>query len=528
MRALNRRQFLAVSAGLAASSLPAAAPDKNRIGLVRSTNKSLRRPASVEDPLDYDQVRDMVWQAIEHAGGMANRIQPGSWVVLKPNMVFLRPQEAYRPGDITDLRVVQAVLEYLARNTGAGRITIAEGGSYRGMRDAASDNVVSQNGTRVDARTFRWPAEEFRGTGGSLGEMLARAEGFAAGKRLDYVDLCYDGVRDKQGKLIRVPVPKAANGTAGFGARQDYFVTRTITGCDYLVSVPVMKVHMQCGITASLKNYVGTAPREAYAEPGKFWNIRLHAEHSVEDRIDPFIADLSSFHPPDFVIADGIRGLQYQEHNMGAPDQTVRSNLVLASRDPVAADAMAAYLLGFNPLDIEYLHMAQARGTGCPDLAASDVRGDDPGVLRASWIKPGDWHGRGNREWKVTGRPDTPVETWTRYTSPTDSLQFAAAAGEAPSYAASVRVTAAGHRKAFLWIGLAGRMTASLNGEQIMQAEGLTRYRVGQFRKAVELRPGENRLEFRVQPAAAAPRLSVLLVGPRNDGDTLDEIRWAA
>jgi uncharacterized protein (DUF362 family) len=523
---LSRRRFLAGSVCLAGGSLRASGADKNRIGLVRSTNRNLRRPDSPDAPLDYEQVRDMVWRAIEHEGGLTGRVRPGSWVVLKPNMVFLRPQSGYRPGDITDLRVVQAVLEYLAHNTRAARITVAEGGSYRGLRDPAADNVVSQDGVRVDAHSFRWPAGDFPGLGGSLGEMLTRAGRLAGEKRFDYVDLSYDGLRDASGKLVRVPVRTTAKGIGGFGARQDYFVTRTITSCDYLVSVPVIKCHMQCGITASLKNYVGTAPREAYAGAGHFWNSNLHAEHSVDDRIDPFICDLASFHPPDFVVADMLRGLQHREHDNGAPDQMVRSNMVLASRDPVAADALAAYMLGFNPDDIEYLHMAQAREMGCLDLNRSDVRGDDPAAVRAHWSKPADWHGRGNRVWTVTNQPQAPDAAWKRYTSPTDTLRFATAAGDAPAYGAATRVVAGGNRKAFLWVGLKGRLTASLNGEQVMQADGLTRYRVGQFRTAVELKPGENRFEFRVQALSGSPQLSVLLVGPRNDGDTVDGIDW--
>src|ERR1041385_9220529 len=110
MSAWSRRRFLC-GAGALAVPLPAARPEKNRIGLIRSTNRALRRPASAEAPLDYERVRDMVWRAIGYAGGLAERVRPGSWVVLKPNMVFLRPQSGYRSGDITDLRVVQAVLE---------------------------------------------------------------------------------------------------------------------------------------------------------------------------------------------------------------------------------------------------------------------------------------------------------------------------------------------------------------------------------------------------------------------------------
>jgi hypothetical protein len=127
----------------------------------------------------------------------------------------------------------------------------------------------------------------------------------------------------------------------------------------------------------------------------------------------------------------------------------------------------------------------------------------------------------------VTNRPETPAGQWKRYTAATDTLRLADATGDAASYAAAVRVIADGHRKAYLWVGLKGRMAARLNGQQVMQAEGLTRYRVGQFRQSVDLNPGENLLEFRVEPAAAAPQLSALLVGPGNDGDTVDGVRWA-
>jgi hypothetical protein len=61
-----------------------------------------------------------------------------------------------------------------------------------------------------------------------------------------------------------------------------------------------------------------------------------------------------------------------------------------------------------------------------------------------------------------------------------------------------------------------------------MREENLTRYRIGQFQKPVELRSGENLLLFRMQAEKISPQLSVLLVRPQNDGDTVDGIRWMA
>ena len=529
---LNRRQLL--SAALA-TSLARAGEAKTLVGLVQSTHPRLPQPTSPEDPLDYAKVRALVWQAIDYArpraGSLEAKIPAGAWVVIKPNLSFLRPQGGYAPGDITDLRVLKAVVEYLARRSRARRITVAEGGSYRGAADPATDMAVLQNGVRVDARTFDWGANEFPGFSGSIGGMLAGFTTAFPGKQFDYVDLNYDGVRDAAGELRRLEVPRAPNGAGAFGLRPDYFVTRTIRECDFLIDLPVMKVHAQSGITACFKNYVGTAPREGYAIPPRYWNQRLHDEHSVDDRIDHFLVDLAAFHPPDYNVVDGIRGLQYSVHNNNRPDQTLRNNLVVAGEDTVAVDALVAHLMGFQVSDMEFLHLARQRGLGVMDFNQIDVRGDDPERLKRPWAKDRPWYGRCNRVWRVTRDPAAELAAWRPYTSPTDTLELAKAASQAPPdapYGAAVRVRADGHRKAFLWLALRGRVTALLNGEKVLEEESRTRYRVGQCQKPVELRPGENLLVFRVLGVGEPPRLAALLVNARNDGDSVDGIRWEA
>src|SRR5512144_694149 len=182
MKAIDRRHFLRAAAGLPLVSVPsypapAEGTARPRVACIHSTNRKLQRPSSPEDLLDYERVRDMVWTAIRlatpRAGSLEAKIRPGSWVVVKPNIVGLRGREFYRAGDITDFRVTRAVVEYVARFSRAGRITVAEGGSYRGLSDRAKDNVVYQGDTRRDATSFDWGTEEFPGFGGSLHDMLA-------------------------------------------------------------------------------------------------------------------------------------------------------------------------------------------------------------------------------------------------------------------------------------------------------------------------------------------------------------------
>jgi uncharacterized protein (DUF362 family) len=538
MRTMKRREFLALPAQAAAAATLAGMPPesgKTRVGLVQSAHPKLARPSSPEDPLDYERVRDMVWKAIEYgkprAGSLEAKIRPGSWVVIKPNIVFLRPQGAYTTGDVTDLRVTRAVAEYVARKSRASRITIAEGGSYRGLKDPLTAPVVMQDGQRVDASNYDWGPDEFPGTGGSLNDMLRDLSKQVPGKQFDYVDLAYDAIRDESGSFKRFEVPRSAKGVGAFGERSDYAVSKAIKECDFLITVPVAKVHGNCGLTVCFKSFVGTAPREAYAERAGFSNAILHNQHSLEGRVDSFIVDLAAFHPPDYNVVDCIRGLQYTEHNNRQPDQMVRSNMILAGENSVAMDAMVAKLLGFNPWDLEYLHMAQQRDLGSLDLDSIDVVGDDPGRLQRAWRKSRNWCGRSNRVWKVTQDPEAPLAAWAAHSARTDTLDFAKWAGSVTrgkTYAAAVRVMAEGTRKAFLWAGVSGRVTAILNGQTVMQEENTTRYRVAQFRAPVELRSGENLLVLRVTAVSEAARVSALLVGPRNDGDTVEGIRWLA
>ena len=168
MQSLNRREFIVAGAQtLAAARLAGMATGKAQVGLIQSTHRKLSRTVGPDRELDYALVREMVWKAIEYgkprAGSLEAKIKPGSWVIIKPNIVFLQPQTGYRTGDVTDQRVTRAVLEYVAEKSKASRITLAEGGSYRTVSDPLNDNAVKQNGVRVDARTYDWGASEFPG-----------------------------------------------------------------------------------------------------------------------------------------------------------------------------------------------------------------------------------------------------------------------------------------------------------------------------------------------------------------------------
>jgi len=51
-------------------------------------------------------------------------------------------------------------------------------------------------------------------------------------------------------------------------------------------------------------------------------------------------------------------------------------NVILASADQVAIDAVAAKLMGFNPLDIKFIRLAHDLGLGCGDPREIEIVGD--------------------------------------------------------------------------------------------------------------------------------------------------------
>ena len=112
---------------------------------------------------------------------------------------------------------------------------------------------------------------------------------------------------------------------------------------------------------------------------------------------------------PDFVVTDLIRGSEGGAFN----DTYRRSNIIVAARDPIAADLVTARLMGFNPDDLEFAELAARRGHGPGQYAHVDVRGALVEPLVTRWIKAGgsytgEWqeqadYGKSPRRWSLYG-----------------------------------------------------------------------------------------------------------------------------
>lgn len=155
-------------------------------------------------------------------------------------------------------------------------------------------------------------------------------------------------------------------------------ISNVIFDFDYIVSIPVIKTHMHCKVTLSLKNMKGCLKGRE--------KVRLHQlpqpEIPVDEKtLDLAIADLSTILKPDIALIDGSICMEGLGPSAGT---TKNLNVVLASTNYLAADAVSVSLMGLNPEEIPHLHLAAARAG--ESIFIDDIDIDPPSWQE--WIQP--------------------------------------------------------------------------------------------------------------------------------------------
>jgi uncharacterized protein (DUF362 family) len=125
---------------------------------------------------------------------------------------------------------------------------------------------------------------------------------------------------------------------------------------DFIVSVPVIKTHMYTGATLSIKNMKGCLYKR---EKSKLHRIfKESPDRSKGLTLDYGIADMASALMPHYAVIDGIVCMEGFGPSGGAPRNL---DLVIAGKDPVAADLVAVKLMGMDWDAIPHLNLVQER-----------------------------------------------------------------------------------------------------------------------------------------------------------------------
>lgn len=133
-----------------------------------------------------------------------------------------------------------------------------------------------------------------------------------------------------------------------------------------ILHLPTLKTHGHSTTTGAIKNSFGGLLKE----------VRHYAHKYMHEVLVDLMLMQRELHPSVFAVMDGT------VCGDGAGPRTMIpriKNYILASGDSVAIDAVAARLMGFDPLSIPYLRMCHERGLGVADPAQIRVVGEDVG-----------------------------------------------------------------------------------------------------------------------------------------------------
>jgi uncharacterized protein (DUF362 family) len=144
----------------------------------------------------------------------------------------------------------------------------------------------------------------------------------------------------------------------------DYFFGKNV------VHLPTMKCHVYTTTTGAMKNAFGG-----------LLNRKRHYTHSfIHQTLVDLLAVQREIHPGLFAIMDGTTAGNGPGPRTLLP---VIKGYMLASADQVAIDAIAAKMMGFDPMRIEYIRLAHEAGLGIGDPAQIEIAGDD--ISQENW-----------------------------------------------------------------------------------------------------------------------------------------------
>jgi uncharacterized protein (DUF362 family) len=144
----------------------------------------------------------------------------------------------------------------------------------------------------------------------------------------------------------------------------EYFIDKNI------VHLPTVKCHIYTGTTGSMKNAFGG-----------LLTSRRHYTHSViHETLNDLLAIQKEIHTGIFTVMDGTVCGNGPGPRTMVP---VEKDLMLASGDSTAIDAVAAKMMGFDPMELDFIRIAHESGLGVGRPEEIDVRGKD--ISRENW-----------------------------------------------------------------------------------------------------------------------------------------------
>jgi uncharacterized protein (DUF362 family) len=355
---LSRRRFLAslaaLTAGVVAGCVPAsrtkAPPTMGGAASKPAGGASQGKPiVAIARCKDYgvQTVEAVVRDLVAQCGGMQEIVKPGATVVIKPNFTaggFTATLDGLPPilSYTTHPDVTRAVA-LLAKEAGAGKVILVEGW-----------------GPKV------WEVNQYQGWIKELGVETVNLDDPAPAA--DFAKVTVKDALELKTVLLHEAIAKA----------------------DVFISVPKMKCHVSAGITLSIKNIFGCTPLPRYRENANDQYRSTMHKGKWSERLPRILVDILKARPIDLAVVDAISTIDQGEgpwNNTvpGVRIRTVRPELLMVGRNPVAVDAVGTAVMGFDatakarqvpfPSSLNHIALAAEAGLGPNQLEQIEVRG---------------------------------------------------------------------------------------------------------------------------------------------------------
>ena len=142
-------------------------------------------------------------------------------------------------------------------------------------------------------------------------------------------------------------------------------INKLCESMDVHISFTPIKMHKEATVSLGIKNVaLSWPPAEIHGMPKK--KLGIHED------LHNFIAAMGEVVPIDITILSGMNGMIWTGPSDG---KAVSSNLIVAGTDPVAADAVAARMMGLLPQAVHYLFELHRRGLGQADVNKIKMKG---------------------------------------------------------------------------------------------------------------------------------------------------------
>ena len=266
---------------------------------------------------------DGVWDALNLLrDALVPKLKRANKILVKPNFVTTRNIYA-----ATHVDAVRAFLDFLVRYVGERKVLIGEGPAFLDLEDGLRN----------------------------YGYLKLREH-----YNVEFVDL-----NEGEYEVFKVYGPRLRE-------EVKVKVSKVALESDYRVSICRPKTHDTVIVTLTIKNLVMGAVMKGYKS-------KVHQGYKA---INLSLAKLAENLMPHLAIIDGFEGMEGAGPTMGEP---IKWGVALAGENAVEVDALAAWLMGFEPKDVGYLYYLWKRGRGEIEVDKIKVIGEDPSKLRVKF-----------------------------------------------------------------------------------------------------------------------------------------------